>query len=92
MPEPWTFMYYIDPIPKSLLPLAIQQFYCPLDDPTCPKIESTRLGGTVSKWEYVKTILATNENFEGVSLSRTTKKSHAPVCGRSASHRCSESE
>jgi len=61
MPEGWAWLYYIDPVPKGFIALCIEQFYCPVADPTCPRVVSVRSGDT-SKWQFVAEYLASDVN------------------------------
>lgn len=61
MPDGWAWLYYIDPVPKGFIALCIEQFYCPLSDPDCPRITSVR-GGDTSKWQFVAEYLASDVN------------------------------
>jgi hypothetical protein len=61
MPEGWAWLYYIDPVPKGFIALCIEQFYCPVADPTCPRVVSVRSGNT-SKWQFVAEYLASDVN------------------------------
>ncbi len=58
----WHFLYFIAPIPKAMIPLAVHQFFC--EGVSCPTIYSQQLGRTVSKWEYVRTYLATGHEWQ----------------------------
>ena len=61
MPDGWAWLYYIDPVPKGFIALCIEQFYCPVADPTCPRVVSVRSGDT-SKWQFVAEYLASDVN------------------------------
>lgn len=65
MPEGWRWFWYIDPIPKALLPLAIQQFYCNDQFGDCPRIFTTTLGNReITKWEFTANYLATGVEWQ----------------------------
>ena len=60
MPAYWSWLYYINPIPKGFVALAIQQFDCtdaPDGTQHCPRVSSVQYGdGT--KWHFVEQYLA----------------------------------
>jgi hypothetical protein len=63
IPEGWQWMYHLNPIPKMLIPLSIQQFYC--EAPACPTIYSVTQGNrVVTKWEWVSNYLVTGKGWE----------------------------
>lgn len=65
IPEGWSFIYHMNPLPKSMIAISVQQFYCPDSDPTCPTIFSLQNGGrVVSTWHFVSRYLATGNGWD----------------------------
>lgn len=59
-------MYHINPIPKGMIPMVIQQYYCSGAD--CPTVDSLQYG-RITQWEFASRYIATNENWEDYYLA-----------------------
>ena len=65
MPRGWIWMYYLDPIPKGLIAMALSQFNCEGGPDVCPAIYSVRYDGVVTKADFVRRYLATADDWYG---------------------------
>ena len=63
MPVGWQWMYHLNPVPKALIPLCIQQFYCSDSDPSCPMLDTAQYG-RVTKWHFIQQYMATGKGWE----------------------------
>lgn len=60
IPVGWIWMYYIDPIPKAMISIAISQFRCVGDITVCPSLFDPVTNTVVTKSEWVGTYMQTD--------------------------------
>jgi len=63
MPDGWRWFWYINPIPKALVPISIQQYYCNDQFGDCPRVFSSTMG-EITKWEFVANFLSTGVEWQ----------------------------
>lgn len=60
IPRGWIWMYYIDPLPKAMIAIAISQFRCVGDTSVCPSLFDPVTNAMVTKSEWVGTYMQTD--------------------------------
>jgi hypothetical protein len=65
MPIGWHWMYDLNFVPKSFIPLTIQQFK---DNDGPSDVLATVQYGEVTKWQYVRNYLATDQPWQWYML------------------------
>lgn len=66
MPTGWQWFYYMNSMPKGIIAILVQQFYCE-DDGTgnCPTLFTVQQGyKEVTQWQFIKTYLSTEQPWQ----------------------------